>query len=386
MAAPGATAPTRPHEARHTPVSAFVRRIFGYLPRADQQRTAETYLRGLLSAPGRKTVRQMAQTLCPASPNTSQSLQQFISSSPWDWLPACAGLALLAAENRPVEAWTSSMVVVEKRGEHTVGVHRRYVPDAGRTLNCQVGIGLFVVSGTACVPVAWRLVMDEKWFGEEQRERARIPDSAHYRSAPAHLLEMVDWLARLRISHPVPLVVTRPLSADARPVADRLSERGLPFVLAVHPGQPVTHASPTRPDAPQQPLAAHRLTSPAGEPRTVTLGPRGALSTPVRLPGARRAPRTYLLVTEHATGGHWLTNLPAHRLDEVLDHIGRSALTSATVRTLEQDFGLLDFQGRSFPGWHHHTTMASAAYHYRHLHTPPHGTPAPGAVLEGLAR
>ena len=27
-------------------------------------------------------------------------------------------------------------------------------------------------------------------------------------------------------------------------------------------------------------------------------------------------------------------------------------------------YGLFDFEGRSFPGWHHHVTLVSAAYLY----------------------
>jgi len=43
-----------------------------------------------------------------------------------------------------------------------------------------------------------------------------------------------------------------------------------------------------------------------------------------------------------------------------------------------QDFGLLDFEGRSFPGWYHHMALVSAAYTYRRLHgltaVPSHNT------------
>ena len=43
------------------------------------------------------------------------------------------------------------------------------------------------------------------------------------------------------------------------------------------------------------------------------------------------------------------------------------AAVRATVAALRERFGVLDFEGRSFPGWHHHMTMASAAYAFRHL-------------------
>lgn len=37
---------------------------------------------------------------------------------------------------------------------------------------------------------------------------------------------------------------------------------------------------------------------------------------------------------------------------------------------LEEDCGLLDFEGRSYPGWHHHMTLVSAAYTYSRLYSP----------------
>ncbi|MFD0431908.1 hypothetical protein ACFQ60_46150 [Streptomyces zhihengii] len=44
-------------------------------------------------------------------------------------------------------------------------------------------------------------------------------------------------------------------------------------------------------------------------------------------------------------------------------------MTEAAVRDVQNELGLLDFEGRSFPGWHHHMTLASAAYLYRRLET-----------------
>jgi SRSO17 transposase len=31
---------------------------------------------------------------------------------------------------------------------------------------------------------------------------------------------------------------------------------------------------------------------------------------------------------------------------------------------MHEEFGLGDFEGRSFRGWHHHVTLASAAFGY----------------------
>lgn len=106
----GAQPVLREHSApgRHS-VSDFSSHVFGYLQRVDQRRWADTYLRGLLSTPGRKTVRHMARTLAlPAS--APQALQQFVTASPWNWETAQRELARLAVSA------LSSPVVDDRHG------------------------------------------------------------------------------------------------------------------------------------------------------------------------------------------------------------------------------------------------------------------------------
>lgn len=81
-------------------VSRFAEQVFAHLGRTDQRRWARAYLQGLLAAPGRKSLANLAASLAtgPAEAATvSLSLQQFINGSPWDWRPARRVLADLAA-------------------------------------------------------------------------------------------------------------------------------------------------------------------------------------------------------------------------------------------------------------------------------------------------
>ncbi|MEU6062903.1 hypothetical protein ABZ859_33135, partial [Streptomyces sp. NPDC047097] len=72
----------------------------------------------------------------------------------------------------------------------------------------------------------------------------------------------------------------------------------------------------------------------------------------------------------HGPSRVWLTNLTHARTETVAQLIRHAGAGPAAVATLEQDFGLRDFEGRSFPGWHHHMTMVSAASTYRSLTRP----------------
>ncbi|MFE4964026.1 transposase, partial [Streptomyces sp. NPDC056660] len=62
----------------------FVADVFGSLPRRDQRRWGECYLRGLMLDGRRKSVQPMAERLPDGN---MQALQQFVNQSPWDPLP-----------------------------------------------------------------------------------------------------------------------------------------------------------------------------------------------------------------------------------------------------------------------------------------------------------
>lgn len=49
--------------------------LFGHLPRADQRRWAEAYLRALLTTPGRKSIRRLADAISnsPTTPSPCNS-------------------------------------------------------------------------------------------------------------------------------------------------------------------------------------------------------------------------------------------------------------------------------------------------------------------------
>ncbi|MFD9632037.1 transposase [Streptomyces violascens] len=69
-------------------------------PPCRQRRWGDAYLRGLLTAPGKKTGSQMAKE-ARLPPGAAQALQQFISASPRDWCAAREALARKAAARLP---------------------------------------------------------------------------------------------------------------------------------------------------------------------------------------------------------------------------------------------------------------------------------------------
>ncbi|MFJ5117065.1 IS701 family transposase [Kitasatospora sp. NPDC088548] len=365
--------------------------VFDSLHRADQRRWARAYLGGLLSVPGKKTLQQLARTVAPTSAAV-HGLQQFINASPWDWGPVRQALARTVAESAVPRAWSVAELTIPKRGDHSVGVHRRFDAASGRTVNCQQASGSFLVTDTHCVSVDWRLLLCEAWCEDERRRRrARIPDGVAARPSWTHVLDFATAVA----AHPrlasVPWVLDLRHEPDIAPVAAGLAQLGMDFVCEVGPGQPVRPPARTpsppvgigalmaRSQTRQPHLVVRQLPSGRPEPFTVHSGL-------VRLPrteASGAAPRrTYRVLVRPAPSGqhparYWITSLTERRVEDVLALARAVPAAERAMADLAENFGVLDFEGRSYPGWHHHMTMASAAAAYSRLHTGPAGARAP---------
>ncbi|MFF0478748.1 IS701 family transposase [Streptomyces sp. NPDC004284] len=360
----------------------FVDRLFGDLPRADQRNRSREYVTGLLVTPGKKSLRRMAAAVS-TSPYASQALQQFVNVSPWDWHPVRRALAEWVEERHPTFAWTLALAVAPKRGAHSAGVHRRFVPGPDRALNCQLGVGLFLSSADACVPVDWRLVLPGRWASDAgAREAVRIPKDEHTPAEGACALDLVRARAAGRRGVPVVVDLTQ-VPHDATLLAD-LAALGTGFVAQV----PGTLLQP-----PGGPAAGHLVRCAAALPgfgSGVVPGARGRGHSRVRTCAVRLASGTSAasrrplgLVMEHPADGNgtprWLvTDLTHLGPGGVLKLAGTLDRSASAVREMEHDYGLLDFEGRSYPGWHHHMTLVSAAYAFRQ---PTGGGTHPGAEL-----
>ncbi|MEU3350849.1 transposase [Streptomyces sp. NPDC037389] len=382
---------TRPFTPGTAPLVSFAEEVFGYLPRADQRRWAHAYLEGLLSTPGKKTVRRLAAAVS-ASPTASQSLHQFVNASPWDWGPALRSLAHWTLRRAVPRAWTIGTVVMPKRGESSVGVHRRFDPASGRTVNCQVGVGIFLSTETEPVPLGWRILLPSRWTDDDTlRERARIPESSvGDRPASAQVLDLVHTLHSRTTATPLPVVADMTSCTEAGSLIRGLGRTGCDFVVAVPASLAVLPGGRSRGEDHDTPVPVRRLVYqgdgfgevPAllGTPGPVPGGqPRRLLNTLVRLPerpgtrtGTDATPPVFRAFARRVPGRQadepvWITNLTRHSAEELIALTGHHARTAGALRILEDDFGLRDFEGRSFPGWHHHMTLVSAAFAYSRL-------------------
>lgn len=358
-----------------TLVSAYCQRVFDSIPRVDQRRWAEVYLRGLLFLDGRKSVRKMAENLLSLPVN--QSLQQFINQSPWDWVPIRAEVARRRAAFSPTPAWLVSRATIPKRGSHSVGVVQQFVPEAGRRVNCQVGLALSLSGDDTDVPVNWRLLLSGKWaHDKDAREKVYLPDENRGLPEWAEILSMVDETARWGIT-PAPLVAEIADPRDTVALAGALTDRGVDFVLKTHDSlrtlAPETLLAEAGPPSSRHARAGTRRPHVATEEYRPHAERRANgvsfVSAKVHLPtyGKGRSGNVVRLVLQRATNrcsgtGTWITNLTQRPLDEVMRLACLTNRGKETLRQLRSDYGLNDFEGRSFRGWHHHMTMVSVAW------------------------
>lgn len=373
-------------------LSAHCFEMFRSLARSDQRRASEIYVTGLLQCPGKKSMRRIASET--SGGYSDQSLQQFVNQSGWDPAPVRRRLSARLSARCPPTAWVVDELAFRKHGRSSAGVERQYVGSRGRLSNCQLGVFVALVGADAAIPVTWRLSIPRSWDSDQVRRRkARIPPDERHRSHWQYQVEALDDLAG---DWGVPLA---PVVMDVRPersfdeLVHELDNRGLDFLMQVNHTAPLRlHGARHRPvDGTPREFAAAlavlpRRTLAWTEPGT-GLQVRAQFSmASVRAAAAEdgaestsRIPQ--ILLIEWGLGrreprGFWLTNMVDRSIEDLVALSRLPRRVTAAVTTMIENFGLCDYEGRSFLGWHHHVTLVSIAYAF-HV-----GRPAVGRSTE----
>jgi SRSO17 transposase len=415
----------------------FAAEMLGGLARKDQRAAGELYVRGLLTDGQRKSMQPMAARLG----TDHQRLQQFITSSTWDYVAVRRNVARWFAAGQPVEALVIDDTGFPKDGTASPCVARQYSGTLGKTGNCQVGVSVHLVNERASCAADWRLFCPRSWDDRQapdevtaaairrRRDRAHIPDEVRHTEKWRLALEMID-----EMTGPGGWGVLEQVTAagGARPVATadagygdntsfrlELQARGWRYVVAVKGttsayagnAQPVTRSlggGPGRPPKPTYPAPPANLRqlalASADQAQQVTWrqGTRATSSNPaaamtsyflaVRVRPANRdipraddgsLPECWLLAewppeADEPTD-YWLSNLPA---DTPIAELVRLAKIRWRIehdyRELKHGLGLGHFEGRSFTGWHRHVTLAALAQAFCTMLRLDPKVPAPG--------
>ncbi|MGW6742533.1 IS701 family transposase [Streptomyces sp. NPDC055025] len=357
--------------------------LFASFARRDQRQKGEQYLRGLLRARGRKSIRNVAAHV--GGPAAEQSLHHFISSSTWDWMPVREALAAHLEQGSAPQAWVVRSMPILKAGDHSVGVDHVYDPCLGQAFRGQHAFGVWYASETLSAPVHWRLRLPETWVQDDnRRRRAEIPEAVGEETeeecASAAVLEtMTSWRVPLR-----PVVLNAHVTRIAATVG-RFADAGVPVIVRAGAASQLTVRDPALPGYGAGPLGIQQIlaavrglgrradwTDPAGPYRarrsSVAVAVRvGGAGTSARLGRSGTGDEELVLLGEWEDAGRlptamWVTNMASVPAVALLRMTKLAARAREDLAVVGEQVGLKDFEGRSFRGWHRHITLASAAH------------------------
>jgi SRSO17 transposase len=398
----------------------------GAVRRSDQQVKGELYVRGLLTDGARKSMQPMAERLGV----DHQQLQQFVTSSTWDYTTVRANVARWAVDTIDPDAYVIDDSGFPKDGVASPCVSRQYSGTLGKTGNCQIGVSVQLATDTASAAADWRLFCPASWDDTTindpvkaatvrvKRDRASIPDEVRHREKWRLALDMLDemideWgLPRL------------PVAADSG-YGDctlfriGLAERGLRYAVQVdpnataQPGDAVPVAPPyagtgrpPHPAYPDPPVTFKDLVLAAGQhtarqvtwrygSRHTTTNPTAAMRSHflrLRIRPANRdirrntdgtLPECWLIAEWPPEAAepvkYWLSNMDIRTSLKTLIRIAKLRWrVEHDYRELKTGLGIDHFEGRSYVGWHRHVTLTVLAQAFCTLlrHDPKADAPA----------
>jgi SRSO17 transposase len=340
-------------------------------------------------------------------------LQQFVTSSTWDFASVRAKLARWAVPVIDPDAYVVDDSGFGKDGRFSPCVARMYCGALGKTGNCQIGVSVAMVTDRASLAANWRLFCPESWDDttivdparaeavRARRTRAGVPDEVRHREKWRLALDMFDEMTG-QWSLPALPVAADAGYGDATGFRLGLEERGLSYVVAVKattsayadtavPSTPPYggRGRPPRPRYREDPANLRDLALAAGSDacvhltwrhgtRTSPANPTAALTSRFLAIKVRPANRDIPRADDGTLPAHWLLAQWPDGADEPSDY-WLSNLDDQTplaelvrlakirwriehdYRELKTGLGLDHFEGRTYTGWHRHVTLVCLA-------------------------
>jgi SRSO17 transposase len=344
------------------------------------------YAFGILGDGERKSAEPIAARGCGDPDETKRmhdKLLHFLARSVWDDHAVrreAVRYAIDAVEKRePVKAWIVDDTGFLKQGTHSVGVQRQYTGSAGKIANCQIGVSLAVATASEHIPIDFELYLPESWTSNAaRRKEARIPDQVVFRTKPDLALDMIARAAEAGI--PGDVLLADSAFGDIAEFRNAVRILGFDFAVGVKSQTSVVQLGAG--DASKgQPASARDL--------VVRLGRKAFRRFSWREGTKKTMHGRFCFVrvkTLHADGlalvdreplwlvAEWpedepapckfmLTTLPRRMSKKEIVRITKERWrTERMYEDLKGELGLDHFEGRSFPGWHHHVSVVLCCY------------------------
>jgi SRSO17 transposase len=260
-----------------------------------------------------------------------------------------------------------------------VGVQRQYTGSAGKIANCQIGVSLAAATETAHIPLDFELYLPRSWTEAPQRRKAvRIPEEVTFKTKTDLALEMIEGAARAKI--PGDIVLADSAYGDSCDFRNAVRLLGFDFAVGI-----ATTTKVVCLDANDEPEGGactaielgKLLTSAQYRRITWREGSKRSLASRFAFRRVKtthndgvtladREPLWLIMEWEEGEAGPTkfaLTTLPRRMSKkEIVRLLKMRWRTERMYEDLKGELGLDHFEGRSFPGWHHHVSVALWCY------------------------
>jgi SRSO17 transposase len=353
-----------------------------------RQASFALYAFGLLGDGERKSVEPIAARCFPEAEETDaahQRLLHFLVDSDWSDREVRREASRYAlstmVQREPVQAWIIDDTGFLKQGRHSVGVQRQYTGSAGKVTNCQIGVSLSVSTRSEQLPVDFELYLPKSWTSNRARRReARIPSSVRFKTKPELALEMID--RALGDGIPPGLVLADSFYGNSSDFRDQLRQRGLDYAVGVDGTTKVWRVD-SRDQRRGPPLSLSKLAQQiVGEEgfRRVTWreGTKRRLSArfavrrvlPVHNDGwdpDTERERVWLICEwpdedPRPSKFYFFATLETLSKKQMIRRIKQRWRTERIYEDLKGELGLDHYEGRRYPGWHHHVSAVLCCY------------------------
>jgi SRSO17 transposase len=349
------------------------------------EKIQSNYLSGLV-----QSVRKNVERMIEVVPDSEyQSLQHFVTHSPWESRPVMDQVAIDADGLLGGGADVGLIIdetSIPKAGKKSVAVNRQWCGTLGKVDNCQVGVFTSLVRGSLAALVDGRLYVPKDWTDDSDRCRnAGIPKDIAFKSKSQLALDSVQHLRSLGIRFSW-VGIDGGYGKEPH-FLSTLDERGELFVADVHKDQSIYLEDP----APYIPERTSKGRTPtrrktdstvinvqawtAAQPKeawqriTTRNSTKGFLQVDVLVQ------RVWVWNKEETSARHWslvvrrevdsietikysLSNAPEDTTPERLAFMqGQRYFVERAFQDAKVTAGMDHYQVRSWQSWHHHMAL-----------------------------
>jgi len=400
------------------------------LGRVERIQSLGWYAAGLLLAGERKSIAPMAKRLSPDESEAEairQRLQEAVVIAKWDpellWQRMNRRLVL---ELGCLEALIGDDTGIARHGNHCVGTARQYSGTLGRVDRCQVIPSLHAAGPSGSFCLGAQLYLPQSWTDDPVRlAKAQVPPEIAFATKWEIMLGLLDRVAGLGLEK-LPFIGDAGYG-DVAEFRWHLNDRQRPYLLEVMSTTAVwaPGTGPEPPEGPRGKMGRPRTQYRDGEHLPLSVAELVLSQTQEALvevtwkngDGPQRKGRFGALRLQPAHGHcrgmapepeqwlvwewpqgeelpehYWLSTLPEDTPLERLVYLAKLRWrVERDYQDMKAEVGLDHYEGRTWPGLHHHWVLCSVAHGFlvlqrarwqRQQSAAPASRPGPGSSLK----